>query len=100
MFDPPELEELKTLITAVSVQELPARKLKERIIELRGSMMTSILKLFPFYNKSLTNQKEIDDFGNDNSEIIKELEEKNSILEQVGNKLQELEMKLQEEFIE
>lgn len=100
VFDPKELEELKTLITAVSIQEIPARKLKERIIEIRGSMMNRILKLFPFYNKSLANQKEIDHFGNGNSKVRKELEEKNSILEQVGNRLQELELRLQKEFVE
>ena len=101
VFNPIELEELKSLITAVSSQKIPPRKLKERIIELRGCMMDSIVKLFPFYNKSLSNNKEIESFGNNNnSELTKELEEKNNILEQIGTKLQELEVRLQKDFIE
>jgi len=100
VFDPKELEELKNLITAISTQKVPARKLKERIIEIRGGMMNRILQLFPVYNKSLSNNKEIDNFGNGNADLTKELEEKNSLLEQVGTKLQELEVKLQKEFIE
>ena len=100
IFDEQELEELKTLITTVSVQKIPARQLKEWIIEKRGRMIIRILQLFPIYNKSLTNHKEIDKFGNGNSELTKELEEKNSFLEQIGTKLQELELRMQKEFVE
>lgn len=100
VFDEKELEELKALITEVSSQKLSARKLKERIIKIRGSMMNRILQLFPIYNKTLSNQKEIDNLGDSNSKLTKELEEKNSLLEQVGSKLQELELKLQKELVE
>ena len=62
VFDPKELGELKDFITAVSTQKIPARRLKERIIELRGSMMNRILQLFPVYNKSISNNKEIENF--------------------------------------
>lgn len=100
LFDTKELDRLKTLITSVSERTIPARTLKETILELRENMMNRILQLFPFYNKSLTNQREIDNFGNGGSETKKELEEKNSLLEQVGIKLQELEARLQKEFVE
>ena len=98
MFDDKELGELKDLITAVSTQKAPARNLKERIIELRGSMMNRILQLFPVYNRSLSNHKEIEKFGNGNADMTKELEEKNILLEQVGTKLQEVEVRLQKEL--
>jgi hypothetical protein len=99
LFDEKELGELKDLITAVRTQKVPARKLKERILETRGSMVSRILQLFPVYNKSLSNHKEIETFGNGNAEMTKELEEKNSLLEQVGTKLQELEVRLQKESV-
>jgi hypothetical protein len=100
IFDGRNLEELKDLIMEVSAQRIPARKLKEKMIEIRGEMLNRILQLFPFYNKSIFNKKEIDTFGNGNSDIKKELEEKNNLLKHLGNKLQELEIKLQKEFVE
>jgi len=100
LFDKTKLEELKQLITDVSEQKIPALRLKKRIIELRGSMMDKLLQLFPLYNKSLSNNKEIETFGGDNSEVTKELEEKNLLLEQIGTKLQEVEIRLQKEFVE
>ena len=100
LFDPEELDNLKELITSVSEKTIPSRMLKKKIIEARQSMLNHIIELFPFYNKSLTNKKELDNFGNGGSEAKKELEEKNSLLEQLGTKLQELEARLQKEFIE
>jgi hypothetical protein len=100
LFDKTELEEVKQLITDVSKQKIPPLRLKKSIIELRGSMMDKLIQLFPLYNKSLSNNKEIEKFGTGNTEITKELEEKNSLLEKVGTKLQELELRLQKEFLE
>ena len=100
LFDPEELNKLKMLITSVSERTIPARILKETILEFRKNMMNRILQLFPFYNKSLTNQKEIDNFGNGGSDAKKELEEKNDLLEHIGDKLHELEMRLQKEFVD
>ena len=94
LFNPKELAELKELIVKVSTQQMPARKFREWI------MTDLLLELFPAYNKLLSNHKAIETFGNGNIELIQELDEKNNLLDLFGTKLQELEMRLQKEFIE
>lgn len=100
LFNPKELAELKDLIVKVSTQQIPARKFREWIIEKRGTMTDLLLELFPAYNKLLSNHKAIETFGNGNIELIQELDEKNNLLDLFGTKLQELERRLQKEFIE
>ena len=100
LFKPEELDDLKKLITSVSEAKIPARVLRNKIINARKNMLNRILELFPYYNKSLANKKEIDNFGNGGSDDKKELEEKNDLLEQIGDKLHELEMRLQKEFVD
>jgi len=95
-FDERELEDLKSLITDVSTGKIAPKQLKLTIIENRARMINRISQIFPFYYKQLSNQREIDNFtyNENNSNVNEELEEKNKLLEELGERIYTIKTKL------
>ncbi|MHA2390623.1 MAG: hypothetical protein ACXAEX_01535 [Promethearchaeota archaeon] len=97
LFDEKDLENLKELINNVSLGKIDPKSLKTMIINNRVKIMRRILNVFPFYRKRVENQQELDKFSrNENtSTLLKDLEERNNLLQLVGEKIHNIEMKLQ-----
>jgi hypothetical protein len=96
LFDERELEILKSLITDLSTGRIAPKKLKLAIIENRARIINRISHIFPFYYKQLANQREIDHFAYNgiSSNVDNELEERNKLLEGLGERLYTIKTKL------
>lgn len=82
-----ELHTLKILINDVSTGKIDPKQLKIAIIKSRAHTLTRIIEIFPFFLKRIRNQQEIDNFTlerSNDAELFQELEEKNSFLEEIG----------------
>lgn len=96
LFDEVELQRLKTLINEVSAGRTDPKQLKATILNSRANMLGRILNIFPFYIKRIESRREIEQFSGTgaNVKFQRDLEDKNSFLQLIGEKLKELELKL------
>jgi len=89
-----ELGSLKLLINDLSSGKIESKQLKMAIIKSRAEALKRIIEIFPFFHKQILNQQEIDNFtvndNNSNPELVQELKEKNSFLEEVGNRIDKI----------
>ena len=99
LFDVQELELLKVLINNVGMGSDEPKKLRAAIIENRENIKSKILSIFPYYQKQISYQQQIDGFTERSvpSQIQNELEEKNELLTKVGEWMQTTRKKLEEE---
>ena len=99
LFDVQELELLKVLINNVGMGNAEPKKLRAAIIENRENIKSKILSIFPYYQKQISYQQQIDGFTErDHSPQLEgELEEKNALLIRVGEWMQNTRKKLEEE---
>lgn len=98
IFDEAQLNILKKGIEKVADGYLTPKELRKQIIELRIRLIEQLIEFFPFFlNQSLTENKlnEFTETG-DLSILSKELEEKNSLFEEIGTKVNNIYRKLKE----
>ena len=97
IFDENELNSLKMLIQDVSIGKLEAKQLRAAILERRVSMMEKIVKLFPFLQKKVSGINDPKIVGDTRAlqKLEKELEERNSLLENIGSRMQSILSKAQ-----
>ena len=90
LFDEKELTKLKDGIVQLTMGNLSSRELKEQIIQFRTSFLEELLKFFPYYleqySKKISASNEFDK--------NLQLEERDSLLEDIGIRLQRLYKKL------
>ena len=98
LFDEKELEVLKDLISDIRIGRTEPKQLRAAIIENRANILNKILNIFPYYNKQISYQQQIDDFTEKDSslQMQNELKEKNELLRQVGEWMQDTRKKLEE----
>ncbi|MFW9873996.1 MAG: hypothetical protein ACFFG0_12890 [Candidatus Thorarchaeota archaeon] len=104
LFDEKELEILKTLINELTIGSIEPKELRKSIIENRVNILNKVLNIFPFYYKQVSYQQEINDFTEKDlslktkNEFKNELEEKDEILRQIGEWIQNTRKKLEKEI--
>jgi hypothetical protein len=98
LFEEKDLEVLKNLIEDLRQEKIQPKQLRTAIIENRLKILEKILKLFPYYNKQITYQQEINSFAKNDSEahLEKELEEKKELLIHIRNWAQNTRKKILE----
>ena len=85
-----ELTALKMLINDVSTGKIDSKQLKLVIIKSRVNALKKIIEIFPFFHKRINSQQEIDTFtteGSNDPQLLQELEEKNTFLQEIGTKI-------------
>ncbi|MFX1323991.1 MAG: hypothetical protein ACFE8N_03475 [Promethearchaeota archaeon] len=97
LFNETDLQILKTLINEVSSGRTDPKQLKVTILNSRANMLQRITSIFPFYTKRIEDAKEIEQFSGNgtNAKLKKELDEKNALLQLLGEKIGMIERKLQ-----
>lgn len=89
LFDTQKLNRLKESIKKVGTGEISVKVLKEIILESRAVILEKLtdelLGIFKFHANQLTIKKQLSEFTSEGStEIRKELQEKNALLEKVS----------------
>lgn len=93
LFDENELIKLKNGIGQLVSGDLSSREFKERIIQLRTSLLEELMKFYPYYLNQCIQENP---FSKDqNKDTYKQqLKERDSLLERIGIRLQKLYEKL------
>ncbi len=100
VFNEAQLIILKKGIDKVANGYLNPKDLRKQIIELRVKLIEELIEFFPFYLKQSLTENKLTSFTDSNisSQISKELNEKNNLLEEVGFKVNNIYIKLKEKF--
>ncbi len=102
LFDETHLEQLKDSINKVATGQLTPKSVRKLIIEHKTYSFQKILKLFPYYLKRINTNRSLEQYtgeviektDNNDSELMKELEEKNKFLEEIGVRVNNIYKKL------
>jgi hypothetical protein len=98
VFDKENLETLKIAINNASNGRLPAKELRELIIQSRLKITQKIAAFFPFYHKQLTTEDSLEKFRNSSDvntpQLEEELNDKNKLLEEIGSRVNNIFHKL------
>jgi len=90
VFDENNLGKLKIALNQLKSGELSIKELRETIIELRAEMFEALLKFIPFQLKLRSAKKDLSQYTEvhpDSSQLEQEIQEKNSLLETIGSRL-------------
>jgi len=88
LFNEENLTTLKRLTNEVSTGKIPAKELREAIINSRGDILDKLLTTFEFYARQISTQDQLSEFtSGNNSQMTVNLQEKNELLEKVADKV-------------
>ncbi len=107
IFDEIYLFELKNTINKVAIGQISPKSVRKLIIEHKTHLFEKILGLFPYYLKYISNNRSLEQFTGEsmeknvknNTELVKELEEKNKFLEEIGIRVNGIYKKLELEVL-
>ena len=102
IFDEVYLEQLKNSINRVAVGQLSPKSVRKLIFEHKTHLFQNMLELFPYYLNQVNNDRSLEQFtgeiiekkGNNDSELMTKLEEKNRFLEEIGVRVNNIYKKL------
>ncbi len=102
IFDEVYLEQLKNSINRVATGQLSPKSVRKLIFEHKTHLFQNMLELFPYYLNQVNNDRSLEQFTGEsmeenidnNTELIKELEEKNKFLEEIGVRVNNIHKKL------
>jgi predicted nucleic acid-binding Zn-ribbon protein len=97
IFDEKRIEDLLAAIKQALTGEIDCRQLTVRIMDNLEALTKSIEELFPFILEQSSNDKVLAEFTENDpaiTELRHELEERNTVLEKVGSRINEIYEKL------
>ncbi|KKK98703.1 hypothetical protein LCGC14_2640100 [marine sediment metagenome] len=98
MFNEKELLELKELINNVGSNEVEPKQLRNAIIDNRMSIMERLVDIFFFQVSREITMQEINNFTGNDTRLKVEIEEKNTLLEQIAERIQNIHAKAVEKL--
>jgi hypothetical protein len=97
VFDKTNLVELKDGLMKLKTGELSIDRFGKKILELRGHILQRLIEFFPFHLKQAHTTKTLSEYtenGQNTSQLKKDLEKKDHLLETIGTRIHKLYEKL------
>jgi len=98
IFNENDFDLLKKSIKELSIGKIEPKNLKKTIIQSRIKILDELLDIFPFYIEQMNKKQTIDEYikKNQNSDLFKEIKEKDEFLSEIALKIQTIFTKLKE----